>query len=680
MNREEAFEILGIRSESSHSEVEIAYNSLVSDLQKQIDRSPSRLIKESLTKSLDLINSAHNFLKLHYLNTLRQNTVLVTAELRTALDNLELNEESTVSEAKDNYEKLKNEYETGLKHPNPKVREISENDLKTLDFNFNLVIEYLEAKQEAVKQQNEVKQKLTNEISDSIKQEFYRKIYDFNLIVEQGLEQFKNKNFAQASNYFKDALRLFPDDASINFLLKQCTELPKISEENEKKREFEFSQKFSQARKKFDDEQLANKIQYKSLVKSAIDNFNNEEFEKCIELFNQAENIFDNTDIHNYFIEISNSQLEKIKKLIKNRTTKRESESTLESFHLTENKREFDSYSNSALIQFKSGNYLIALSLFEKALAIFPNDSNVKFLIEQCRQNLRKDNDNAESTADTQNTRSPDDDIHNFSFIAKQKEVTNLLSKKDYEAALEKLSEMRSDFPGNRDIEYQIKEIEDILKEDNSGIEQNSVGNSNLVKADRLFEENNYREALIFYTYAKQENQGNQYIEDQIYTCNFLINQELKEKKKSQEKLQINSQIESENKIIELRNQADIFFNQGNFEEAIKYYNKVLELKPGDVYCQICVQECEKHLNEITDEDFSPSVYEQDFSSQPQKAATLFENNGDFHSLVILADDLFNKQRYHEALDIYKKALTLNPDDPYVQVLINECSNFIETK
>jgi len=111
---------------------------------------------------------------------------------------------------------------------------------------------------------------------------------------------------------------------------------------------------------------------------------------------------------------------------------------------------------------------------------------------------------------------------------------------------------------------------------------------------------------------------------------------------------EINKQ--QEKKFNDFVKSADKYYNSANFPEAINQYKQALSVKSEDTYC---FQQIEK-IEDII---------------QQQK-----DNQEKCNKITIKADELFQSERWQEALAQYQLALNLCPQDKLLQAKINECN------
>ena len=106
---------------------------------------------------------------------------------------------------------------------------------------------------------------------------------------------------------------------------------------------------------------------------------------------------------------------------------------------------------------------------------------------------------------------------------------------------------------------------------------------------------------------------------------------------------------------------ANSLRSQKNFTEALEIYNSLLISDPENPYLLYCKSECEdgiKRGREVAVAN-SPNV----------KRPTITE----LLSLKSEGDERMNRKDFKGALELYQKALRINPKDLYVQIMIDQC-------
>lgn len=99
---------------------------------------------------------------------------------------------------------------------------------------------------------------------------------------------------------------------------------------------------------------------------------------------------------------------------------------------------------------------------------------------------------------------------------------------------------------------------------------------------------------------------------------------------------------------------AEAFMNEGDLENALFQYRAAMKLKPAEKFPQKQIEKLNEQINENRD---------------------LEER---YNSLLTRADDLFYEKKWEEALDLYKDASTIKPNEFYPKDQIAKCEEEIE--
>ena len=154
-------------------------------------------------------------------------------------------------------------------------------------------------------------------------------------------------------------------------------------------------------------------------------------------------------------------------------------------------------------------------------------------------------------------------------------------------------------------------------------------------EGDALFAQGNYAEAKEKYQAALKEKPGDSYVIAQIKTCD-----------------QRRQETETERLYTQYIDQAEAFFNQGNFDQAKPKYEDALKQKPGDRYATARKKSCDDARAEQTKEA---------------------ERERQYTNLIDAADNLFRRGQYTQAKAKYQQALDYQRDDKYATQQIREC-------
>ena len=210
--------------------------------------------------------------------------------------------------------------------------------------------------------------------------------------------------------------------------------------------------------------------------------------------------------------------------------------------------------------------------------------------------------------------------------------------QQEYNLAREAYASALKVKPGESYPADRITEIDAIMADQEQQRQLNEAYAGAIATADALFSGKDYAAARTEYENALNLKPGEQYPRDQI----ILIDAEI-------------ARMEQEKKLNEdysaLIAAADAFFAGGQYPEARQEYQKAGGLKPAETYPQ----------NKITEID--------SILAEQQRQADL---DASYASSVTVADDLFNSKQYVEAIEAYRKAAEIKPDEVYPGQKISE--------
>lgn len=117
----------------------------------------------------------------------------------------------------------------------------------------------------------------------------------------------------------------------------------------------------------------------------------------------------------------------------------------------------------------------------------------------------------------------------------------------------------------------------------------------------------------------------------------------------------IAAQNELDKKYANTISQADLAFDQKNYEESIDLYNEALVIKETEEYPKSQIRKAKKSIENLN-------------------TSTL---NQDYNRYIIAADKHFSDEDYEDAIDSYKEALKVKAEDPYAKQKINEAEQLL---
>ena len=100
---------------------------------------------------------------------------------------------------------------------------------------------------------------------------------------------------------------------------------------------------------------------------------------------------------------------------------------------------------------------------------------------------------------------------------------------------------------------------------------------------------------------------------------------------------------------------ADHQLKNLSYENAKTTYNEALKLKPDEQYPKDQISAIDQKLQDIQAENDRLNKQQKDYDDQ-----------------IIIADKLFNEEKWQESTDAYKKAQEIKPDEVYPKQRIDE--------
>lgn len=176
--------------------------------------------------------------------------------------------------------------------------------------------------------------------------------------------------------------------------------------------------------------------------------------------------------------------------------------------------------------------------------------------------------------------------------------------------------------------------------------------------AEKLFSEGRYEDALFYFKEAKEVEPFDYSLDVYINELEHLTGHDQPEPEKQHGKPQEDYEKVAYEETLKVANSLR---SQKNFTEALEIYNSLLISDPENPYLLYCKSECEdgiKRGREVAVAN-SPNV----------KRPTITE----LLSLKSEGDERMNRKDFKGALELYQKALRINPKDLYVQIMIDQC-------
>ncbi|MBU2649430.1 MAG: hypothetical protein KKA81_00715 [Bacteroidetes bacterium] len=200
------------------------------------------------------------------------------------------------------------------------------------------------------------------------------------------------------------------------------------------------------------------------------------------------------------------------------------------------------------------------------------------------------------------------------------------LKRKNYQEAINSYQEAARLKPEEELPKQKLTELSNFL-------ETYGRYNELISAADELYIGQQYESARIKYSQALEILPGERYPQDMI----SKVNEALKEKT-----------VENWQRYDELIAEADRYYDQKEYEKAMETYNNALRFKPDETYARTRIQA----INDMLD------------LRRTQEAA--------YDNTLLLADKLFNEGNLNGALAEYRKAHDMKPMEQYPKVRADE--------
>lgn len=249
----------------------------------------------------------------------------------------------------------------------------------------------------------------------------------------------------------------------------------------------------------------------------------------------------------------------------------------------------------------------------------------------------------------------------------KEKEYKDWLAKgekflglKDYQEALNAFTKASEIKPEENYPKERIAYINDLLSELNRAKEEQDRINkeySELIsKADMAFNQQKYQEALEMYQQASNLKPQEIYPIEKIKEINKILEElAFKQKQKMEDSLKM---AELRRQYDEIIQQADLSFNNQNYDLARKQYLQASSILPNETYPRDRINEIDNILKQ--------------HAQKVSDSLELAEKRMRYNEIIRLADISMSQKLYQNALKKYQEALELLPGESYPQKQIDK--------
>lgn len=308
----------------------------------------------------------------------------------------------------------------------------------------------------------------------------------------------------------------------------------------------------------------------------------------------------------------------------------------------------FMRYLNYGDLQFKNREYTVAKVCYEKALQIKPDNASIKGKLFDTNTELKSMQDIALKEVEHRKEVYQSRTVKYNELILKGDEQ---FKTGQYAEAKDFYAQAAMQIEENSYSVLMIKKIDELTSDDAAALElakqreaaekeklqkaRNLAYNDAIAEADRLFDQRLYRDAIENYELALT-----------IKSYEIYPNTQIKISKDILASLQLKG--EEYNSL--LRNADALFYNK-DYANARPVYEQAHQIIPDEKYALQKMGEIDRLLvllkkNEAIDENY----------------ATLIQN----------ADQLFQQQKYTEAISAYQQASAVKPDEDYPKQQINK--------
>ena len=514
----------------------------------------------------------------------------------------------------------------------------------------------------------------------------------FQSLITMGDKEFNNAEYIKAKSYYQEALRIKKDDPTAKSKLNKT--LQKIREQSEK--EEIFFQYLDEADNQYDNgdyekalasynkaAKLFPKDEYTLEQIEVVTQKINDEKEK-IASFNEFVNNGDRFMVEEKYTEAT-IQYKAALNLYPNNSSVKDKYNNAKSLKENYDKlsSDFERLKREANDFVMRKKYAEAIEKYQQALSIFPNDSDLKSLINSLtsqkeisdRYNskineadslyLEKSYEKAKTAYNEALAVMPDDSYSSDmiiridetlnsdeykslkNFLSLLEEAKELESNNKIDEALTKYKSAIKQNPGDEFTTQKIDYLTNVINTRNKEIELNAQYATLINKGDTNANNEDFYAALDYYTQA----------------YNLIPERsEAKEKKDNTQKRikEIEAQLALEKQKWDeyyalAMNAAQSFMNERNYPEAIKEYNKALRFKENDTAAT-------QGLNNAT-------------QLNDARLANLMK---EYNQHITNGDIQFNTNNLDKAIEFYSKALALNTGNTYPSEMIDKISVLLQ--
>ncbi len=288
-----------------------------------------------------------------------------------------------------------------------------------------------------------------------------------------------------------------------------------------------------------------------------------------------------------------------------------------------EQQNQYDALINNGNDALSSNNFERATDFYTQAKNLLPGN---QIAYDKLREVEQKKQDLADAEINAQ-------------FKAKMDLANAAFEKKEWDNAKNIYKEASTIKPSDRSPKDRIIEIDNLLTKMKSDDEEYATFTS---KGDQLLAEKNFDDAISNYQKASNIKPEEVYPKEQI-------------EKAKQEKQQAEAQAELDRQYANLVKTADHQLKNLSYENAKTTYNEALKLKPDEQYPKDQIAAIDQKLQDIQAENDRLNKQKKDYEDQ-----------------IVLADQLYNEEKWQESIEAYEKAQQIKSDEIYPKQKIDD--------
>nr|WP_320022182.1 hypothetical protein [uncultured Draconibacterium sp.] len=289
------------------------------------------------------------------------------------------------------------------------------------------------------------------------------------------------------------------------------------------------------------------------------------------------------------------------------------------------NRMEFDKFIAAADKAYKKEDYPEALSNYEQALELVPDEPRTKKRVEEISQILYT--------------------LNNFNeFVSQADKQFDAESYATAKSLYEKANELKA---GDKHVQERIAEIAQIIAQ--QGVDEQYT--QLIEQADNMLALKNYEDARGKYSEALQIKPKEQYPKDKLDEIASTL----------AEIARLNRQYK------DLIGEGDRLFAREDYGGAKSTFAEAAQLKPEETYPPEMMDKIDGLIAE--QERLAQAAAE---AEAARLAAIQAEKDKNYNDAIARADELFSAKNYEESRNEYRAALNIKPEESYPQQRIDE--------